>query len=111
VDADQYETVRQLFGAIHAETWRRHILTSVLKRVDVANYEIVKDFAEGRFTPGPRRFNVANGGLDISFSGGYLEDIRAALDRARADIISGRVVVPRLPAERETRTETHGWFL
>jgi basic membrane lipoprotein Med (substrate-binding protein (PBP1-ABC) superfamily)/DNA-binding SARP family transcriptional activator len=111
VDADQYETVRQLFGAIHAEAWRRHILTSVLKRVDVANYEIVKDFAEGRFTSGPRRFNVANGGLDISFSGGYLEDIRAALERARADIISGRVVVPRLPAERKTRTETHGWFL
>ena len=111
VDADQYETVLQLFGAIHAEAWRRHILTSVLKRVDLANYEIVKDFAEGRFTAGPRPFNVANGGLDVSFSGGYLEDIRAALDGARADIISGRVVVPRVPAERDAMTETHGWFL
>jgi basic membrane protein A len=121
VDTDQYETVLQLSGAIHSEAWRRHILTSVLKRVDVANYEIVKDFAEGRFTPGARTFDVANGGLDISFSGGYIEDLRAAVEAARADIVSCRVVVPRLPApvmaeaelepERETVTDTHGWFL
>jgi len=111
VDVDQYETVLQQSGAIHSEAWRRHILTSVLKRVDLANYEIVKDFAEGRFTPGPRQFNAANGGLDVSYSGGYLEDIRPALDRARADIIAGRVAVPRLPAEREAMTETYGWFL
>ena len=81
------------------------------QRVDVANYEILKDFAQGRFTSGARPFNVANGGLDISYSGGYVEDIRAAVEVARADIVSGRVVVPGLPTERETLTEEHGWFL
>ena len=45
VDTDQYENVRRLSGAVHSEAWRRHILMSVLKRVDIANYEIVKDFA------------------------------------------------------------------
>ena len=111
VDTDQHESVIRLSGAVHSEAWRRHILTSVLKRVDIANYEIVKDFAQGRFTSGGRTFNVANGGLDISYSGGHVEDIRAAVEAARADIVSGRVVVPRLPAERETMKEAYGWFL
>ena len=111
VDTDQYESVLGLPGAVHSEAWRRHILTSVLKRVDLANYEIVKDFARGRFTPGARPFNVANGGLDISYSGGHLENICTAVEAARADIVSGRVVVPRRPADRETRKEEYGWFL
>ena len=112
VDADQYESVLRMAGAVHPEAWRRHILTSVLKRVDVANYEIIKDFAQDRFTPGARPFNVANGGLDIAYSGGHIEDIRAAVEAARADIASGRVVVPSLPADREVATaEGYGWFL
>jgi hypothetical protein len=45
---------------------------------------------------------VANGGLDISYSGGCLEDIRDRIEAARADIIAGRVAVPCLPPERET---------
>lgn len=112
VDTDQYESVLRLSGAVHSEAWRRHILTSVLKRVDVANYEILKDFAHGHFTSGARPFNVANGGLDISYSGGYVDDIRTAVDAARADIVSGRVVVPCLPAERQSLAEErYGWFL
>jgi basic membrane lipoprotein Med (substrate-binding protein (PBP1-ABC) superfamily)/DNA-binding SARP family transcriptional activator len=111
VDTDQYESVRWLSGAVHAEAWRRHILTSVLKRVDVANYEIVKSFAEGRFTAGARPFSVANGGLDLSYSGGFIDDIRNAVEMARADIVTGRVAVPCLPAERDAHTEEHGWFL
>ncbi|HEX5014997.1 MAG TPA: BTAD domain-containing putative transcriptional regulator [Candidatus Limnocylindrales bacterium] len=111
VDTDQYESVLELSGAVHVEAWRRHILTSVLKRVDVANYEIVKDFAHGHFTLGSRTFNVANGGLDLSFSGGHLEEVRGGVEAARADIVSGRVVVPTRPAERATLTETSGWFL
>ena len=111
VDTDQYESVLQLSGAVHVEAWRRHILTSVLKRVDVANYEIVKDFAHGHFTLGSRTFNVANGGLDLSFSGGHIDDIRGAIEAARADIVAGRVVVPIRPAEREAFEDTSGWFL
>jgi basic membrane lipoprotein Med (substrate-binding protein (PBP1-ABC) superfamily)/DNA-binding SARP family transcriptional activator len=111
VDTDQYESVLRLSGAVHVEAWRRHILTSVLKRVDVANYEIVKDFAQGRFTLGSRTFNVANGGLDLAYSGGHMDDIRTAVEAARAAIVSGRIVVPSRPAERKTLTETSGWFL
>jgi basic membrane lipoprotein Med (substrate-binding protein (PBP1-ABC) superfamily)/DNA-binding SARP family transcriptional activator len=111
VDTDQHESVLGLSGAVHSEAWRRHILTSVLKRVDVAVYEIVKDFARGRFTSGPRLFNVATGGLDIAYSGGHIDDIRAAVEAARADIVSGRVVVPSVPVGRETPTEKSGWFV
>jgi basic membrane lipoprotein Med (substrate-binding protein (PBP1-ABC) superfamily)/DNA-binding SARP family transcriptional activator len=111
VDTDQHESVLRLSGAVHSEAWRRHILTSVLKRVDVAVYEIVKDFAQGRFTSGARLFNVATGGLDISYSGGHVDDIRTAVETARADIVSGRVVVPSVPAGRETPTQKTGWFV
>jgi basic membrane lipoprotein Med (substrate-binding protein (PBP1-ABC) superfamily)/DNA-binding SARP family transcriptional activator len=111
VDTDQHESVLRLSGAVHSEAWRRHILTSVLKRVDVAVYEIVKDFAHGRFTSGARSFNVATGGLDISYSGGHVDNIRTALETARADIVSGRVIIPSVPAGRETPTEKSGWFV
>jgi hypothetical protein len=56
-------------------------------------------------------FNVATGGLDISYSGGHVDDIRTAVETARADIVSGRVVVPSVPAGRETPTEKTGWFV
>ena len=75
---------------------------------DVALLDVM---SQGRFTLGSRTFNVANGGLDLSFSGGHLEDVRSAVDAARADIVSGRIVVPHRPAERKTLTETSGWFL
>src|SRR5262245_24800354 len=111
VDTDQHESVLRLSGAVHSEAWRGHILTSVLKRVDVAVYEIVKDFARERFTSGARVFNVATGGLDISYSGGHIDDIRTAVETARADIVSGRVVVPSVPAGRDAPTEKSGWFV
>lgn len=39
-------------------------ITSMLKRVDVAVYEIIKDVKDGTFVGGANVFNLANGGLD-----------------------------------------------
>ena len=100
-DTDQYITVGLLPGAVHAEAWKDHILTSVLRRMDVAVYEVIVDFARGEFQPGPRTFDLASGGIDISYSGGYIEDIRPQLEAAREQIIAGRIVVPCFPVERK----------
>jgi len=100
VDTDQYETVDLLSGAVHPDAWRRHILTSVLKRVDVAVYESFASFARGEFHSGERVFDLASGGMDISYSGGFIDDIRPQLDAARERIISGQVSVPWVPEER-----------
>jgi basic membrane protein A len=109
VDTDQYETVELLSGAVHAEAWKEHILTSVVKRVDVATYEVLADFARGEFQPGPRTFDLASGGIDISYSGGYIEDIRPQLEAARDQIVAGRIVVPCFPVDRAATARDLGY--
>jgi len=100
VDSDQYETVDLLSGAVHPDAWQRHILTSVVKRVDVATYEFVADFARGEFQSGRRTFDLASGGIDISYSGGYLDDIRPQLEAVRELIVTGQIIAPCVPDER-----------
>jgi basic membrane lipoprotein Med (substrate-binding protein (PBP1-ABC) superfamily) len=97
VDTDQYVTVRYISGAAHPDEWRQHILTSVLKRLDLAMYQLGAEFARGQFRTGRHTFDLANGGMDISYSGGFIEDIRAQIDSAKQQIISGRVRVPCTP--------------
>jgi basic membrane lipoprotein Med (substrate-binding protein (PBP1-ABC) superfamily) len=109
VDSDQYETVLQLPGAVHPEEWRRHILTSVLKHLDLVNYVFLADFAQGRFTPGGRTFGLASGVFDISYSGGYIEDLRPQIEAARAAIVADEVLVPCVPPEREAQAAEAGW--
>lgn len=100
VDTDQYQTVSELSGAVHPDAWQRHILTSVIKRADVAIYQFVADFARGELQAGRRTFDLASGGMDISYSGGFVDDIRPQLEAARAQIIEGQVIVPCLPHDR-----------
>jgi basic membrane protein A and related proteins len=73
------------------------VLTSALKRVDIATYETFKAAKDGTFKGGARTFGVKEGGV------GYAEDdwnkpilsseAKAAADAAKADIISGKVQV------------------
>ena len=71
-----------------------YILTSMLKHVDVAVYETMKAVAGGTFKGGVRVFSVADGGLDYATTGGHVDDIKAKLDAFKADIASGKIVVP-----------------
>ena len=70
------------------------ILTSMIKHVDVAVYQTMKDAACGTFKGGDRIFSVKDGGLDYATTGGHVDDIKAQLDKAKADISSGAVKVP-----------------
>lgn len=42
------------------------VLTSMLKRLDVAIVSVIKDLKDGKFEPGTRMFNVENGGVGIT---------------------------------------------
>lgn len=86
VDSDQAQTV--------APDLAPYILTSMIKHVDVAVYETMKDHACGNFKGGDRIFSVKDGGLDYSTTGGNLDDVKDKLEAIRADIASGAVVVP-----------------
>ena len=100
VDTDQYETVPRLAGATNAEAWRAHILTSVLKGIDALAYAVVAEHAQGKFTPGNWNWGLASGASDLSYSGGYIDDIRSDLEGLKAKIISGEIHVPRVPDSR-----------
>ncbi len=97
VDADQYEQAQYAVGPDLALAWRAHILTSMMKRVDRAIETVVTEEARGEWTGGVRWFGLAEGGVGLSSSGGFIEDIRPELDRLRDQIISGEIEVPVVP--------------
>ncbi|MEL6792012.1 MAG: BMP family ABC transporter substrate-binding protein [Pseudomonadota bacterium] len=73
------------------------VLTSMLKRVDVAAYETFKDAASGEFDTGVRVLGVAEGGVDWALDENNAElitpEIKAAVEAAKAGIISGDIQV------------------
>ena len=94
VDSDQYNTI----GAVDASL-QEYVLTSMLKRVDVAVYEILKAQEEGSFAAGPNLYDLSVDGVGYSATGGYVDDIADELEAAKASIIAGDVVVPTDPTE------------
>ena len=87
VDSDQYQTVKP-------ENGQAYILTSMLKRVDVATYTAIKAYAAGKPLSGESRFDLKVDGVGYSTSNPAIKDIENKLEAAKADIISGKVVVP-----------------
>ena len=73
------------------------VLTSMLKRVDVAAYETFKDAASGNFETGVRVLGAAEGGVDYAIDDNNAEiltaDMKTAIDAAKAKIISGEIQV------------------
>jgi basic membrane protein A len=75
-----------------------HVLTSMLKRVDVAVYDVCKDAQAGKFTAGVKRYGFANHGIDYALDKNNEKlispETRVRLDKIKADIVSGKVKVP-----------------
>lgn len=73
------------------------VLTSMLKRVDVAIYEVVKDLVEGKFEVGVEKFNVSNNGVGLTnfeFTRDAIgEENIAKVEEVRQDIIAGTINV------------------
>ena len=86
VDSDQYNTV--------SEDVRDYILTSMLKRVDVAVYETISSVVDGTCPGGVRSFALADDGVGYSTSGGYVDDIQDQLEDYKARVVSGEITVP-----------------
>lgn len=86
VDSDQYNTVPADLKSV--------ILTSMLKKVDVAVYDYIKSFVDGKPLTGEVTFDLKDGGVDYSTSGGQVDDIKTKLDELKAKIVSGEIVVP-----------------
>jgi basic membrane protein A len=74
-----------------------HVLTSMLKRVDVAAYDTMMDAKNGEFTPGVVTLGLAEGGVDWAVDENneplLTDEIKAAVAQAKEKIIAGETVV------------------
>ncbi|MGC8666561.1 MAG: BMP family lipoprotein [Chthonomonadales bacterium] len=81
------------------------ILTSMMKGVDVAVYQTVKDLKEGKWQPGEHVFGVKEGGVHLSpmtyTRKDVPPDILAKLDEITKMISDGRIHVPSTDAGLE----------
>jgi basic membrane protein A len=72
------------------------VLTSMMKRVDVAVYNVMKDGVDG-FKPGIHALGLAEGGVDYALDDNnkplVTDDMKAKVEAAKADIISGKIKV------------------
>lgn len=90
VDFDQYQLV--------THDLQQHILTSMLKNVDVITYDVIEMQATGTFIGGNEVWDLARNGVGYSTSGGYLPAwVIDELDDLAAQIVAGDIVVPVLP--------------
>ena len=89
VDSDQWLTA--------TPDQQAHILTSMLKRVDVAVFETVKAAKAGTLAGGFVTYDLKVDGVGYSTSGGFLDDVKDQLEKIKADIVAGTITVPTAP--------------
>lgn len=90
VDSDQYN---QKTVAADKDV----IITSMLKRVDVAVFDYIQAVAKGDLTTLPKRFDLKVDGVGYATSGGKVDDIKDVLDGYKAQIIAGTITVSDKP--------------
>jgi len=88
-----------VIGVDSNQNWVKpgHVLTSMVKRIDNAVYQIVKDRVSGRFTAGVHVYGLENEGVGYAVDQ-YNEklippDVIAKVEEAKQKIISGQIQV------------------
>ena len=90
MDSDQYLDVQPLE--------QPYVLTSMIKKFDVAVYELVHMLVDGDLRPGVSELGLAENAVGYSTTGSHLSiDTIAALERYRQEIVAGTRVVPSAP--------------
>lgn len=87
VDADQY------LSASKAE--QPYVLTSALKRVDVAVYDFVKAYDDDAVKAGFDLYDMKRDGVGYATSGGQVDDIKSRIDSYKEKVVSGEIKVPK----------------
>jgi len=71
------------------------VLTSALKRVDIAATDIAMSVKNGTFQGGIMKYDISNGGVDIASTQDLLtQDAITAIEDAKASLLDGSIVVP-----------------
>ena len=107
VDTDWYEDLSHNLGIISPRVWRSHVLTSVRKHFDLAVYEALQTVASGDRPPPVKAYDLRSGFVDISYEGGFLDDVRPLIEDQRRRIVSGQLRVPCLPSDHVEVARAH----
>ena len=89
VDSDQAKTATPPTNDV--------ILTSMLKRVDVAVYDYINASAAGDVSTLPEVFDLKVDGVGYATTGDHVADIATQLDAYKGAIIGGQISVPSTP--------------
>jgi len=94
-----YDTPQMYLGTSDSEnpSAPTFCLTSMIKRVDVSVYNIIRDVFLGNFTGGLKFFNLSNNGVDYEVNSNLLKlpgSVISAVESFKADIKSGSISVP-----------------
>jgi basic membrane protein A and related proteins len=90
VDSDQYENAE--------DDQKPFVLTSAIKQVDVAVFELIQSAVDGDVAAGIERFDLAGGGVDYTTSNEELiSPVQGELDEIKQQIIDGEIEVPTEP--------------
>jgi basic membrane protein A and related proteins len=105
-----FEAARQtgkLAIGVDADQWAEapgFVLTSMVKRVDNAVFDVTKRVKEGKFTGGIFDFGLAEDGV------GYIYDehnaalipdaVRQRVEELKAQVVAGKIKVPSVPVKR-----------
>jgi basic membrane protein A len=86
VDSDQYLTA--------SPAQQKHILTSSLKRMDVAVFDFAKAFKDGTTKAGFDSYDMKRDGVGYATSGGFVDDILPKIEDYKTRIVAGEITVP-----------------
>jgi basic membrane protein A len=86
VDSDQYLSADPAV--------QKTIMTSMIKRVNVAVLRFLTDAKDGKFKAGQEVFDLKVDGVGYATSGGQVDDIKSKLDDYKKQIVDGSVKVP-----------------
>jgi basic membrane protein A len=89
VDSDQALTA--------APGVRDVIISSMIKKVDVAVFDFIKANQDGTVQGGDQIYDLKKGGVDYATTGGKIDDIKAKVDDLKQQIIDGKITVPTQP--------------
>ncbi|GAA2132246.1 BMP family ABC transporter substrate-binding protein [Streptomyces synnematoformans] len=90
VDSDQYRDKA-------LADYKDSILTSVVKNVDVAVYDLIKSVQDGEPLTGDHTFTLKDDGVSLATSGGFVDDIQGDIDAAKKKIADGEITVSDTP--------------
>jgi basic membrane protein A len=89
-----------VIGVDSNQNWVKpgRVLTSMIKRVDRAVFDVITSVKDGKFEAGVRHFGVKDGGIDYAMdehnASLVTAEMKKKVDALKADIVSGKVKVP-----------------